>query len=121
MSSGIFTIGTYEDNRGAIRGIRVQPETAALVIDGATNAFATGTVNAVPRAKVSGGRNSYGVNARKVTIRFTGANPAPYAPGSTISLPWFDRTSFDALVNDTTGTYQSLPIILVGTTPEKTR
>jgi hypothetical protein len=121
MSAGVFEIGRYIDNRGAIRGIRVQPETATLDIGGTANDFAVGAIDAVPRAKVSGGRNSYGVNARKVTIRLTAANPTPYAPGSTISLPWFVRTTFDALVNDTTGTYNGQPVILVGTTPEKTR
>lgn len=121
MSTGVFETGIYVDNRGSFRGIRVQPETKALEIDGVSNAYAAGPVDAVPRAKVSGGRNSYGVNARKVTIRLTAANPAPYAPGSTISLPWFVRTTFDALLPDSTGTYNGQPIILVGTTPEKTK
>jgi hypothetical protein len=119
MSAGAFETGIYEDGKGGFRGIRVQPETKALTIATVANAYAAGPVDTAPRAKVSGSRRSYGVHARKVTVRFTGTVPTGYKALGTTTLPWFDPTTFAALTELATGTYLGSPIELVGTSAEK--
>lgn len=119
MSGGVFETGRYTDDNAAIRGIRVQPETKALTIGGTTNAYAAGAVDTSPRAKVSGSRRAYGVHARKVTVRFTATAPTGYKDGGTTTIPWFNPTTFAALTELATGTYQGAPVELVGKSAEK--
>jgi len=118
MAIGAFSLSKYEDNAGKIRGIRVQPETITLTIGGQANTAPTGDIDTAPRAKVSGSRRSYGVHARKVTVRLTAAGNSG-AIGSTISLPWLDPGTFADLVELSTGTYNGSACVLVGTSPEK--
>lgn len=118
MSEGAFESGRYADNLGGIHAIRVQPETKGLVLGGSTNSYPAGAVDTRPRAKVSGSTRKFGVNARKVSIRFTAA-AGDYKEGSVISLPWFVPATFDALTEGAVGTYQTFAVELVGTRPEK--
>lgn len=119
MSSGAFESGRYQDANLAVRAIRVQPETKALVIATVANAYPAGAVTTSPRAKVTGSNRKIGVNARKVTIRFTGTPPTGYKPLSSFSLPWFVASTFAAIVEGAVGTYLSAPIEVVGTKAEK--
>lgn len=118
MAIGAFLTAKYVDNAGETRGIRVKTATTTLVLGGETNDQGTGTTITPPRAKVSGGRRTYGVHARTVTVRLTAAG-ASGAIGSIIRVPWFKQTAFDGLANDTTGTYNGSACILVGKSPEK--
>lgn len=73
MAIGSFITAKYEDNNGDTRAIRVKTETIGLAFGSTTNAQGTGTTFTKPRAKVSGGRRSYGVHARTVTVKLTEA------------------------------------------------
>lgn len=124
MSSGRFVIRAYSLTKDPTKNhpIRVQPETLALEIGGVANGDAVGGINSFPRVNATGSRRRQGINARLVRIAFTEGNaPEGYKEGSVITLPWLRSSTFDALVDGTTGTYLGAPIYLVGTTPEKVR
>lgn len=118
MSSGVFVDSTYEMEDGNIIAIRIQPETLALDIDG-TNDPPVGAVSIGDlSAKVSGSRRSKGVNARTVTVQFTGAPPAGYAPGGTISLPVLTAAKFIEINKRQAGTYLGVAIRVAGKSSE---
>lgn len=123
MSAGAFEAGRYETTKTPTRivGMSVQPETKDLTIDGTSNAYPAGPVDSWPSAQVSRGARSIGINARTVTVKFTGTPPTGYKPDSPITLPWFDATTFNAIASKQTGTYLSTAIVVVGTRAEKVR
>lgn len=123
MSAGPFLRGFYETEVGNIAPIRLQPETAALSLDGSTNAIPAGPSTAgFPSAQVSRGRRSIGVNARLVRVQFApGAAPTGYKEGVAIALPWFQADSFANLPTGATGTYLGSSVTLVGKTAESVR
>lgn len=118
MSSGAFTSSKYEANSGDIYPVKVQPETLTLALGSATNTAPTGAADQTIRAKVSGSRRGYGVHCRTVTIQFT-ADKDEYVENATITLPWLQQTSWEALVPDVTGTYLGTACKLVGKSPER--
>lgn len=124
MSAGDFLNSTYDADSGTAYPIRVQPETLSLTLNSVANAAGTGTVAAgTPSAKVSGGRTSFGVNARLVRVRFTNTIPDGYSGGKdTISLPVLTMAAFNAYSKGTTGTYTlgavAYDVAFVGKTPE---
>ena len=118
MSAGAFEPGRYESNEtGAVHAIRVQPETKALTLNSVANDYPTETTLTKPSAQVSRGKRSIGINARTVSIRLT-ATLGGYKAGSIITLPWFKKTTFDAIARDQTGTYLSTACIVVFKTAE---
>ena len=123
MSAGAFLNAFYETEVGNIAPIRAQPETAALVLDGTTNAIPAGPATAgFPSAQVSKGRRSIGVNTRLVRVQFApGAAPTGYKEGVAIALPWFQADSFANLPTGATGTYLSASVVMVGKTAESVR
>lgn len=123
MSAGAFLRGFYETEVGNIAPVRFQPETAALSLDGATNAIPAGPATAgFPSAQVSRGRRSIGVNTRLVRIQFApGGAPSGYKEGVAIALPWFQADSFAGLPTGATGTYLNSSCTLVGKTAESVR
>ncbi len=141
MSAGSFVDGFYELNNGDIAAIRVQPETAALVLDTVTNAIPTGPATLPVSAKVSKTNREIGIGPRTVTIEFTaadgvldvlvqiiargeptGAVPDGYAPNSKITLPWFQAASWNALPpRGATGTYLAVGVRMTGKSPESIR
>ncbi len=122
MSAGSFLDAFYELNNGDIAAIRVQPETAALVLDGVTNAIPAGPATLPVSAKVSKTNREIGIGPRTVTIEFTGAVPDGYAPNSKITLPWFEAASWNALPpRGATGTYLTVGVRLTGKSPESIR
>jgi hypothetical protein len=121
MSSGAFENGKYESNEtGEVHKIRVQPETKALTLGGVANAYPADPAEGKPSAQVGRGKRSIGINARTVSIRLTAAL-AGYKAGSVITLPWFVRSTFDALSDSATGTYLATACELVGKSAEKVR
>lgn len=121
MSSGEFNIEGYSTDAGDIHPITVQPETLLLTIGGVANSSPEGEITGVGSVNVSGGRRRNGINARKVRVTWTGAPPAGYQVGGTITLPWLDPASFVDLQRGQEGTYLSTAVTLVGKTPENIR
>lgn len=123
MSAGATVLSKYQDTKLStnIRPIRIQPETLALEINSVANAAPTGAQNAYPSAQVSSGKRSIGVNARTVTIKFSGTPPTGYKADSPITLPWLTATTFGAIDVGQTGTYLETAIVVLGTSAEKVR
>lgn len=121
MSAGVFILTKYEADNGDIRPIRVQPETLAANL-GSVNAAPAGTADTVGFARVGGGRRRYGIKARTVRIKFTGALPDGYAPNQILTVPVLTKTVYDAIIaGTTTGTYLGNAIIVVGKSSEAGR
>lgn len=120
MSSGRFLRAFYTLNNGEKAAIRVQPETGALVLNGVTNTIPAGPATWPVRARVSGSRRGLGTFARTVSVRF-GPTSAPegYVPGGTITLAWFNPTTWEALPPDAPGTYLGADVTLAWKTSEK--
>lgn len=98
---------------------RVQPETKALVLGGATNEDAGSTVTLPLRVNLSGTRNSLGVKPRTVTLKWVVNPPAGYAINGRIVVPILTKTLWDSIDEDiTTGTYLDVAVVVVGKTPE---
>ena len=120
MSAGAFSNSFYSSNElGTTHPIRIQPETAALVLGGVTNAAPSGTGAIGPSAQVSQSKKALGINARTVTVKLT-ALLSGYAAGARIKLPWLDESTFAGVTPKvTTGTYLATAVICVGKTAEK--
>jgi len=120
MSAGVFSVVNYETDFGEIGAVRLQPETLAAVVGGATNAAPTGTRTRQGRVKVSGSKKAYGIHARYVSFVWTGTVPTGYAAGGgKLVIP--DPTVFNTIVTDDTGTYLGQAIRVIGKSPEVTR
>lgn len=122
MSAGPFLDAFYESDALDIHNIRIQPETASLVINGVTNTIPAGPADNSQQVKVSAARNSFGVKARKVRFEMTSdttTNPIITA-GNILELPWLQRDTFIDVTRPgkQTGTYQGGNIRVVGGTPE---
>lgn len=120
MSAGQFVTANYESTTlPFVMPIRVQPETEALVLGGATNANAGATITLPLRVNVSGNRNSLGVKPRTVTLAWTGTPPEGYQASGRLIVPILTETLWDAVdENVTTGTYLGAGVTVVGKTPE---
>lgn len=120
MSAGNFANSFYTSNKtGLVHPIRVQPETLALVVDGATNAAAAGPATSPISAQVSQSKRSKGLNARTVTIKFPATPPTGYAVGSVIKLPWLTgAATFDGFKAGDAVTYLGSTGEVVGTQAE---
>lgn len=121
MSAGQFLDAFYETNSGEICGVRIQPETAALVLDAVSNTIPAGPATQLASAQVGRGKRSIGVNTRTVTVEFTGAVPDGYQPNGKITLPWLQQASFEALPKNALGTYLGVGVRLAGRSPERIR
>ena len=121
MSSGRFVRSRYESDGGEIYSIRLQPETIAAVFDGTANAAPTGAVTTEISAQVSRGKRSIGMNARTANVRFTSDPPTGYAEGQVYRIPILTPDLYNELTTDTIGSYLSVPIEVVGLSPERRR
>lgn len=122
MSAGPFLDAFYESDANEIHNIRIQPETASLVINGVTNTIPAGPAVNSQQVKVSAARNSFGVKARKVRFEMltdSTTNPIITA-GNVLELPWLQSDSFITVTRPgkQSGTYQGGTIRVVGGTPE---
>lgn len=112
MSSGNFTLSIYGTDEGNSVPCEVQPETLAAVFGGAANDPDAGPIDdGFPTAYMKGSRRRNGIHARRVTVRFTGAQPAGYN-SSSLSVPILTQTLYDAISKGTTGTYLGEAIIV---------
>ncbi len=124
MSQGTFLQDAkYETDTGVVHPIRIQPETPSLTLNAVANAQPAGAVGSnLPSARVSSGRNSFGINARLVRFRFTGTLPPGYAMNGILTLPVLTPTAFNSFGKSQTGTYTlegtDYDIAFVGKTPE---
>jgi len=123
MSSGRFLDAQYEDNLGDVHPIKIQPETAALVIEGVTNTIpaipAGGLV--APTVKVSGGKGQRGITARRIAVRFGIDPPAGYLAFATHYVVWLQGDTFPDPLPRPTGTYLGAPVTVVGSSGERRR
>ena len=117
---GVFENAGYVDDAGNVGyGIRYQPDTLTLFIDGVQNAPQRYQFIGLPRIRSSGSRRRSDPVARRVVIQFTGTVPSGYVPGGIHVLPWFNRDNFAGLVVSSSGTYLGSPVILVRKILEK--
>lgn len=117
MSAGSFQIARYETDDGAVRPIRVQPET---IIAG-TNPEAVGNLNGT-LVRVSGSKRRIGLKARSMTLKQNiGAAVGGFQPTRTITLPVFSPTAFAALSIGTDVTYNGSAWDVAGKSSESGR
>jgi hypothetical protein len=122
MSAGAFTKVVYETNAGLFTSIKVQPETLQLTLNAIVNIEATGTKTVgIPSAKVSGSKRSIGINARTVSVAFSGAAPTGYKTGSIIRLPVPSPIAWAAYDELQTGTYLGSPVRFAGKSEESVK
>lgn len=123
MSTGIFLNANYTSNLGTVHRIRIQPETAAFVVDGVTNTIPgiPGSGLSQPRAKVSGGKSQFGLTARTVGVKFPPSPSGGYAPFSVIYVPWLDPDTFPDPAAVISATYQGNSVTVIGNSPERKR
>lgn len=124
MSAGSFVLSKYQTNSQTVHPIKIQPETAELVIDGVTNS--PPALDYGPGAqwvRVSGGTKQLGIHPRKIGIRFTGTPPTGYAEGQTYYVPVLTEAAFNdyTITTGLTGTYLGVACVVVGNSPERKR
>lgn len=122
MSAGQFEDSKYQANNGDVYFIRVQQETLDCTIDGTANEEAAGEIDQTLRAKSNGSSKSYGMNARRVRLAFTGDVPTDYS-GGVVSIPVLRPATFEAwsATPNLTGTYLGEAVRVVGFSPERFR
>lgn len=122
MSAGAFSSTKYESNSGSIYSFRAQPETLAATIAGQANAAPAGDIDQEVSAQVSRGKRTVGMNARTVSLRFTGALPTGYA-GPTVRIPVLQPSTYDTwtATSKLTGTYLGVAVEVLGQSPETKR
>lgn len=122
MSTGAFLRAFYTSDTGEVHNIRIQPESAALVIDGTTNTIPAGPAVNDQQIMVSASRNAFGIKARKVRVRVLTPTTVGgvIAAGSILSFPWLNPVTFLEVTRPgrQTGTYQGGSVQVVGGTPE---
>lgn len=124
MSAGVFVVRAYSADYDNTQNhpIQIQPETLALEIGGVANGDAVGNINNPISAVVSKSMRSFGLNARRVTIKFAeGQEPEGYKPGGLITLPWLRPATFQRWPRGTSGTYLGADINVISTRVEEAR
>lgn len=118
MSAGPFLDAFYESQSGRIYPCRAQPESAALVLGGVTNAIPAGPATEEVSARMNGSRRGLGMNARHVRVRFGATPPTGYLANAIVRVPVFQPSVFAQYAKNQTGTYLGASVTCVGTTPE---
>ncbi len=121
MSAGAFQVVNYQFSNGSLGSIRIQPETqTTLTIGGEANTEVAGARDVPRRVTVSGGRRRAGLlYARLVRLTWTGAAPAGYKAGSTVTVPLINNAIYAAASQpDATGTYLGAGVRVVGVSPK---
>ena len=123
MSAGAFTNSRYQASYGdglAIHPIRVQPETVAASVGGVTNAPPAGAINNPIQCRSTGGRRSFGLVARFVTLRAPATNqPDDYLPLGFTRIPCLTEAFFNACTKDATVTYLGASYTVSGRSGER--
>lgn len=114
MSSGKFTASRYETDSGAIVNARVQPETITT-----GNPAPTGPVSAgYPSVRITGGKRKIGINARSISVKWTGTVPDGYDPAGVLRIPILSKATYTGLALGGTFTYLGQPTRIIGLNPE---
>lgn len=121
MSAGAFIVSTYKTNRGDIHRIRIQPETAAATLNGATNTAPADPPTGRVFVRSSANRRRYGIHARYATLSPIGDAPAGYELGQSLRLSILDPATYDALDVGMSATYLGKTWLIAGLTNEKIR
>ena len=120
MSAGEFVTALYTDNDLEVHKIRIQVETAQLVIGDGTNASSAGPATSNEWVKASQGARSFGLSPRKLRIRFTSGNePAGYLAGQFYEVVVFDPLLWETVTEQDTGTYLGEPMTVKGKIAER--
>lgn len=114
MSAGNFSDAFYTADSGLIHPMRVQPETLAAVIGGATNAATAGPATSNQFVKISKARRERGIGSRYITARWTTTQPTDYAVNGKIRIAIPDPTVFAGINLFDTGTYLGQGITVTG-------
>lgn len=115
MSAGPFTRAFYQlssENGGGVVACRVQPETLTFQV------APSGPATIPGRARMSGGKRRFGINARAITGVWVGAAPDGYDPNGTIRIPILNPADYATLSLGETITYLGNDLQIVGRTPE---
>lgn len=118
MSAGDFQYSSYETDSGAIHRIRIQPETLALSVGGATNNPPAGAVTGQGTVKVSKTRREFGIGARSVTIAWDGATPAGYSGDNITRIPVLTPATYNSITVGASGSYLGVDVVIVSKTAE---
>lgn len=120
MSAGAFVRSKYAcTDTGLIHPIRVQPETITASIGGVANTAPTGAVSNNISARVSGGKRTLGLTARRVNLQAPATGqPATYLASGLTSIPALSEAFYNAAVKGATCTYNTVAYTVVSRTPE---
>lgn len=120
MSAGAFTRSRYAcTDTGLIHPIRVQPETVAASIGGTANAAPTGAITNNISARVSGGKRTLGLIARRVTLEAPATSqPDGYKPSGITTIPALQEAFYNAAVKGASCTYLGATFTVVSRTQE---
>ena len=120
MSAGAFIRSRYAStDTGLIHPIRVQPETIAASIGSTTNAAPTGAVSNNISARVSGGKRTLGLIARRVVLQAPASGqPTDYKPSGITTIPALQEAFFNAAVKGASCTYLGVTFTVVSRTQE---
>lgn len=121
MSAGSFTYAKYESNSGGIYRVRVQPETIELTINAVTNAVPAANIDREGTLRISNGKRAFGVTPRAVGLRFTNVTPPTEYTFGILRVCWFQRDTFDDIVNELEGTYLGAPVKVIAKYDEAVR
>lgn len=115
MSAGAFTLTRYEDDKGNIHPIRVQPETITMSLGAGSNSPPADPVDTESYVRATGGKRRYGILARRVALAWTAAPPAGYKAGSLVVVPILSSALWNTLIEGvTTGSYLGSNVVVVG-------
>lgn len=121
MSNGPFLRAFYSSAiTGKIHPIRIQPESASLVIDGVTNTIPAGPADDPRQMKISQ-RRGIGKFAQKVGVRVTGAGTSGFAVGTVHYVPWLNGSTLASVIEPLgkTGSYLGASVEVIGYSPER--
>ena len=106
-----------------ITPITVVQATLDAEIDSVANDPPTGAVNNRGSATTSQGKRSAGINARTVSLKFTGAPPTGYVQNSIVRIPVLRPQTFASWVAapGLTGTYRGSAVEVAGFSAETVR
>ena len=116
MSSGPFKIAKYQDDKGVVRPIRIQPETITEDNPEADGSIVPDRGFVFARSRKRG----YGTYARTVTLSRvvgTGANTAQKYQ----SVPILTQTAYESLAEGETFAYNGVDWTVAYKTPERRR
>lgn len=121
MSAGAFSRSRYQASYTGtpIHPIRVQPESIAASIGGVVNNPPAGVASNPISARVSGGKRTLGLTARKVIIAApTVSPPTGYLPGGKTVIPALTETFYNAAIKGATCTYLGAAFVVVSRSVE---